>query len=153
MAFWIVVMEVLIIIGIIGTAAILLGATGGLTQMMGKLSAADIAGYAQNAGFSGGDLQVAVAIALAESGGDPNVTGDLTITPGGSVGLWQINLKAHPQYTAAQLQDPQINANAAYSIYQAAGNSFTPWSTYNPPPRGTGTYADYIVEAQQGVNV
>jgi hypothetical protein len=107
----------------------------------------DIGMYAANAGFVGGDLQVAVAVALAESSGYADVVGDLLVTPGGSVGLWQINLKAHPQYTRAQLMDPQTNANAAFSIYQAAGNEFTPWSTY-----GNGAYANYIVQAQQAVN-
>jgi hypothetical protein len=148
---------ILIIVGIIAVAAILLTATNGGTVVNAggsgaNLTAQQIAGYAANAGFTGPDLQVAVAVALAESGGNPSVTGDLSITPGGSVGLWQINLKAHPEYTAAQLMDPQTNANAAYAIYAAAGNQFTPWTTYNSPPQGTGTYANFIVQAQQGVN-
>jgi len=95
------------------------------------LTAAQIAAYAANAGFSGSSLQTAVAIALAESSGNPSVVGDTNITPGGSVGLMQINLAAHPQYTAAQLLDPQANMNAAYDIYEAAGGQFTPWTTYN----------------------
>jgi Lysozyme like domain len=141
-------MAILIIVGIIGAAAILLTATGGIPGMGGgNLTAQQIAGYAANAGFTGPDLQVAVAVALAESSGNPNAVGDLAITPGGSIGLWQINLKAHPQYTAAELTDPQTNANAAYAIYQAAGNQFTPWSTYNG-----GQYSAYIVQAQAGVN-
>jgi hypothetical protein len=114
---------------------------------VGKLPASIIAVYAESAGFQGPDLQVAVAVALAESGGDPNAVGDLDITPGGSIGLWQVNLKAHPGYTAYQLFDPQANANAAYSIYQDAGNSFIPWSTYTG-----GQYSAFIVQAQQGVN-
>jgi hypothetical protein len=111
------------------------------------ISTADIAMYAANAGWSGPDLQVAVAVALAESSGYADVIGDLLVTPGGSVGLWQINLKAHPQYSAGQLKDPQTNANAAYAIYEAAGNQFTPWTTYT-----NGAYAAYIVQAQSGVN-
>jgi Lysozyme like domain len=111
------------------------------------IATSDIAMYAANAGFTGPDLQVAVAVALAESSGYADVVGDLLVTPGGSVGLWQINLKAHPQYSQAQLMDPQTNANAAYSIYSAAGNQFTPWSTYT-----NGAYASYIVQAQTAVN-
>jgi hypothetical protein len=99
------------------------------------LSASQIAIYAANAGFSGSALQTAVAIALAESGGNPTVIGDTNITPGGSVGLMQINLAAHPQYSAADLLDPQANMDAAFQIYQQAGG-FTPWTTYN-----TGAYA------------
>jgi Lysozyme like domain len=111
------------------------------------ISTDDIAMYAANAGWSGPDLQVAVAVALAESSGYADVVGDLQVTPGGSIGLWQINLKAHPQYTASQLADPQTNANAAYAIYQAAGNEFTPWSAYN-----NSAFSAYLVQAQQAVN-
>lgn len=114
---------------------------GGVTSVtgIGKLAASDLTAYASNAGFSGDDLNTAVAIALAESSGNPNAVGDLTITPGGSIGLWQVNLKYHPEYTADELRDPQTNANAAYAIYQAAGNQFTPWSTFN-----SGAYVAYL---------
>lgn len=114
---------------------------GGVTTVtgIGKLSAAQIWQYAENAGFEGEDLQTAVAIALAESSGNPNTLGDLNITPGGSVGLWQVNLKYHPEYTTDQLRDPQENANAAFAIYQAAGDSFTPWSTFK-----SGAYLAYV---------
>jgi hypothetical protein len=104
--------------------------------MPSTLSVAQLQALAANAGFSGSALQTAVAIALAESSGNPTVVGDTNITPGGSVGLMQINLAAHPQYDAADLMDPQANMDAAYQIYQAAGGSFTPWSTYN-----SGVYA------------
>lgn len=105
---------------------------GGATTVtgIGKLTSDEIMQYAANAGFEGDDLNIAVAIALAESSGNPNALGDLNITPGGSVGLWQVNLKYHPEYTTDQLRDPQQNANAAFAIYQAAGDSFTPWSTF-----------------------
>jgi Lysozyme like domain len=106
---------------------------------MPVLSASQIAGYAANAGFSGSALNTAVAIALAESSGNPSVVGDTSITPGGSVGLMQINLAAHPEYSAADLLDPQTNMDAAYQIYQDAGGSFTPWTTYN-----SGAYASSL---------
>ena len=97
---------------------------------MGRLSFDQLSTLAANAGFSGDDIVTAAAIALAESSGNPVAVGDLNVTPGGSIGLWQINLKAHPQYNSQQLLDPQTNANAAYAIFTAAGG-FTPWSTYN----------------------
>lgn len=112
----------------------------------GRLNASQIAQLAQNAGFSGDDLVTAVAVALAESSGNPGTVGDLSITPGGSIGLWQINLKWHPEYTAAQLVDPQQNADAAFAIYNAAGGSFTPWSTFK-----TGAYLAYVQQAKQGI--
>jgi hypothetical protein len=100
------------------------------------LTPAQIAYYAQNAGFSGNDLNIAVAIALAESfpSGNPNSYNPETAagTPAGegSYGLWQIYLHAHPEYAGANLYDPQTNANAAYAIYSATGG-FSPWATYN----------------------
>lgn len=125
-------------------AAILVGAliyfigvqmTQAAESSSGNLTAAQIAVLAQNAGFVGTDLSTAVAVALAESSGNPSAYNPETAagTPEGkgSYGLWQIYLKMHPEYTAAQLLDPQENANAAYKIYQAAGGSFTPWSTYS----------------------
>lgn len=123
-------------------------ASGGFTAVtgIGKLSASDISTYASTAGFEGDDLDKAVAIALAESSGNPNALGDTAITPGGSVGLWQVNLKYHPEFTADQLRDPQQNANAAFQIYQAAGNQFTPWSTFK-----TGAYLAYM-PASSGEN-
>lgn len=135
-------MAVIAIFIVIGVAVVMLA--GGSTFGMGNLSADQIAQYADQAGFSGPDLQVAVAVALAESSGNPNALGDPTL--GVSVGLWQINLKAHPQYSQQALLDPQTNANAAYAIYQAAGNTFQPWSTYTG-----GQYSSYIVTAQNGV--
>ena len=129
---------------VIGAAVLLLG---GGSFLMGNLSATDIAGYAANAGFANSDLDVAVAVALAESSGNPGAVGDLNLTPGGSVGLWQINLKAHPEFAGQDLTDPQTNANAAYSVYQAAGSSFSPWSTYK-----SGAYSNYLLTAQAGVS-
>lgn len=109
------------------------------------LTAAQIAYYAQAAGFSGNDLNTAVAIALAESGGRPVTYNPETAagTPDGegSYGLWQIYLHAHPEYAYANLYDPQTNANAAYALYQSAGG-FSPWATYN-----SGAYVAFLTPA------
>jgi len=87
---------------------------------------------AQGAGFTDSDAQVAAAIALAESGGNPAAVGDQNLAPsnGPSIGLWQINIgaRANPQYASQNLYDPQSNAAAAYAIYQAQG--FGAWSTF-----------------------
>jgi len=99
-----------------------------------------VASYAANAGFSGFALFEAVAIAYAESSGDPNAVGDVDL--GRSIGLWQINLRAHPEYTEEALYDPQTNANAAFAIYQQAGESFSPWSTFN-----SGKYSEFLDRA------
>ena len=117
----------------------------------GNLSAAQIAQLASAAGFTGADLTTAVAIALAESGGNPKAynpeTAANTPVGQGSVGLWQIYQKAHPEFSGWNLLDPQTNANAAFSVYSAAGNSFKPWSTFK-----NGAYAKYFSQAQGAVN-
>jgi len=117
-----------------------------------NLTAQQIASYASAAGFAGQDLVTAVAIALAESvpSGNPNSHGDTNLGSGtGSFGLWQIYSDAHPEYGPdfTRLYDPQTNADAAFAIYQAAGNSFRPWSTFT-----SGKYTAYVDVATQGVN-
>jgi len=64
------------------------------------LSAAQIAGYAQSAGFTGTGLVNAVAVALAESNGDTNAR---NVNAGGSVdrGVWQINGYWHSEVSDA----------------------------------------------------
>ena len=77
----------------------------------------------------------AAAISELESGWDPtkeNVTTQggqivlddgtvITTVPEGSYGLFQINLKAHPNYTYPQILDPLANAMAGFEIYKAQG--------------------------------
>ena len=89
----------------------------------------DLVAMAVKAGFAGMAANIAAAIALAESSGNPDAIGDLSL--GVSVGLWQINLKAHPNFTRFGLLKPQNNAYAAFEVYSDAKNSFSPWSTYN----------------------
>lgn len=130
----------------IGAVAVLTFAGGEALTNFGMLTATQIKTVAANAGFSGPDLITAVAVALAESGGNPDAHGDTTLGSGtGSFGLWQIYSDAHPQYGPdfTVLYDPQTNANAAYSIYAAAGYRFTPWTTYN-----AGTYQSFVSQAQ-----
>lgn len=98
-----------------------------------NLSISELLALAQAVGFSGPDLLTAVAIALAESGGNPQAYNPESAAGApqgqGSFGLWQIYLKAHPQFSGANLFDPGTNAAAAYSIYSSAGG-FSPWSTF-----------------------
>ena len=108
----------------------------------GFMTISEITAVAQNAGFEGQDLTTAVAIALAESGGNPNAHGDTGLGTGtGSFGLWQIYSDAHPEFGPdfTTLYDPQTNANAAYSVYSDAGFKFTPWTTFK-----TGSYAGFV---------
>ncbi len=119
--------------------------------MKSKTSISDLLQLAQNAGFQGQDAYIAAAVALAESGGDPKAYNpEITVnTPAGmgSYGLWQIYLKAHPEFTGVDLYDPQENANAAFSIFSNAGNSFHPWSTFK-----SGKYQAYLPGGFEGSN-
>ena len=92
---------------------------------------------------------VAAAIALAESGGNPLAAyPGTTVAPGqgsttDATGLWQILGLPAGNFTAAELTDPLSNARMAVAKYQQAGNSFSPWQTFD-----NGSYAGLV---QQGV--
>lgn len=125
------------------------------------VSDATVATVARNAGFQGADLVTAVAISFAE---DPRRDADVINYCGAgareySVGLWQINLNpttcgsASPvllwtstRGTPQQLQDPQYNADVAYSLYVGRGGAFGDWSTFTG-----GQYLNHIAEAQAAV--
>lgn len=105
------------------------------------MNASDLVTLASNAGFTGSDVNVAAAIALAESSGIPTKYNPETQagTPAGqgSYGLWQIYLRDHPEFAGSNLYDPQTNANAAYAVFQRQG--FRAWSTYK-----YGQYLNYL---------
>lgn len=61
---------------------------------MSKLSPAEIAQHAYDAGFRGDALTTAVAVAMAESSGDPRAHNDTY--QDNSYGLWQINMLGDP---------------------------------------------------------
>lgn len=109
-----------------------------------KFTAECIAGVASVAGF-GRDratLERAVAVALAESSGNVKVVNSI----GCCVGLFQINVKAHKQYTVAQMQDAQQNANAAWAISNE-GRNWKPWEAFT-----NGSYLLHMPAAKLGVN-
>lgn len=85
---------------------------------------------ASSAGFPPAQLDMAVAIAGAESGYNPTATNHNT---NGSTdyGLWQINSVHANLLGGHDWRDPAQNAWMAYQVWQAAGGSWTPWSTYN----------------------
>ena len=101
----------------------------------------ELINFAMVAGFSENDANTAAAIALAESSGNAHAYNPETEvgTPAGqgSFGLWQIYLYKHPQFFGLALYDPQVNANAAYEVWQSEG--FGAWATY-----GSGAYRQYL---------
>jgi hypothetical protein len=117
-----------------------------------KLSPEQIAQAAHHAGFRGHDLTTAVAIALAESSGNPKAHNG--VPPDNSYGLWQINMigalgpdRRHQFHLDSnkELFDPETNAKAAYAI-SGKGDSFRPWTTYT-----SGAYKSHLDEARKGV--
>jgi hypothetical protein len=119
---------------------------------VGNYVAGDLRTFASNAGFVEPDLTTAVAIALAESGGNPNAYNPEpqknTPVGKGSVGLWQIYLAKHPEFSGQNLLDPQTNANAAFLVYAKAGG-FSPWTgTF-----GSGKYQNYLQQAAPPVTI
>lgn len=93
------------------------------------LSTAQLTVVAAKAGWTGSDLAVAIAVALAESGGNPNARN--AGSSWDSRGLWQINIakNAHPEYASQNMYDPQANANAAHAIW--AKDGWGPWQAHN----------------------
>lgn len=122
-------LRTVLVLGLGGAA--LLALFPAMTNNTTKFTFVDLLALAQSVGFVGADAVTAAGIALAESSGNPASVGDLNLTPGGSVGLWQINLRWHPDADATQLRDPNYNARFAFKVYTDAGNTFTPWSTFN----------------------
>lgn len=107
---------------------------------MASIPDREIAGAASAAGFTGKSLVTAIAVALAESGGDPGAR-----NPSGAAGLWQILPSAHPdlfaQYTWS---DPADNAVMARHVYVDAGNSWRPWVAYT-----TGKHLGFVGRAKR----
>lgn len=115
---------------------LLLLLTVGRARRMTRLNFSQLRVLAIEAGFIGSAADIAAAVALAESGGDPGSEGDLTL--GVSRGLWQINLRAHPEFDPIRLFEQDYNAKAAYLV-SSHGTNWKPWTTFN-----NGAYRKYL---------
>lgn len=104
-----------------------------------------IASYAARNGFTGNGLTMAIAIALAESGGNTAARGVNRSRSGATLsvdrGLWQINNVYHKEVDDACAFDANCSAGAAYRISNR-GTDWRPWSTY-----GNGAYRAYMQRA------
>lgn len=96
---------------------------------MAVVSDQTIASAARAAGFPSGELATAVAVALAESGGNATATNHNT-NGTTDFGLWQINSIHRPELGYGSWQDPATNGKMAYSIWVAAGRKWTPWNAW-----------------------
>ena len=110
---------------------------------MPVLSAREIYRFARMAGFSPDQATTMTAIALAESGGN---TGAHNPRGEDSRGLWQINVRAHPNLAGVNLNDPLENARAAFRISQQ-GMDVSPWTTVHING-GAAKYLAYRREAE-----
>lgn len=111
---------------------------------MANLSREQIAFLAKGVGWKGSDVNIAVAVALAESGGNPRAHN--ATPPDNSYGLWQINMlgamgpdrrKKFGLQSNEDLFQPAVNARAAYGIWKGSG--WKAWTTYT-----RGTYKQYM---------
>jgi hypothetical protein len=125
------------------------------------MNLAQLRALAVSTGFPNPDL--AAAVAMAESRGNPSATAIVTQEqatawntanptepahgPERSFGLWQINTLAHPTYSESSLLDPTYNALAAYTISNG-GTNWRPWSTYT-----SGAYRKWYRPQVFGVDV
>lgn len=123
---------------------------------MAKLSIPAIYNAARRAGFSPNDAVTMTAIALAESGGNPDAYNGNVNTGDNSYGLWQINMIGNlgaPRRAQFgindnnQLFDPATNAHAAYLV-AGNGRSFAPWSTYK-----SGAYTAYLAPVMSALGM
>ncbi|MCU7826408.1 hypothetical protein [Kitasatospora sp. DSM 101779] len=107
-------------------------------------------------GFEEGEVDVAAAVAMAESTGRPEAVGDESLadaTWGPSIGLFQIRSLRHPQQfgfpdnlrVETSLRGPTYNAKVARAI-QTQAHGWSPWSTYT-----SGRYRDFLPNGNSAV--
>jgi hypothetical protein len=76
------------------------------------------------AGITGPDAQLAAAIAMAESGGNPKA---ISLT--GDYGLWQVNARSWPQFDRNRLLEPAYNAKAM-AVIARTSRGWDHWSVH-----------------------
>jgi hypothetical protein len=111
-----------------------------------SLNETELVVLAVHAGLPMDKAKIAAAIAIAESGGDPNAHNSKP--PDDSYGLWQINMIG-PLGPARRLEfglkantdlfNTETNAKAMSEISKQ-GKDFTPWSTYT-----SGAYKSHAI--------
>lgn len=118
---------------------------------MATLSDEQIALYAIAAGLKN-NVPTAVAVALAESGGNPRAYNGNARTGDSSYGLWQINMlgslgPARRQQFGLKsdkdLLDPATNARVMVAL-SANGTNWGPWTTYK-----LGTHKKYMARGEK----
>jgi len=118
---------------------------------MRALTPAQIAAHVRAAGFPEELVPTKVAIAMAESSGNPKAHNPNASTGDDSYGIFQVNMRGamgperRRQFglqSNEQLFDPAINAQAAKKIFDSQG--LNAWSVHK-----SGAYKQFMPEAQQ----
>jgi hypothetical protein len=112
---------------------------------MPVLTPQQIAGVVRNAGFPPEQVTTAVAVALAESGGNTEAVNRANRNGSVDYGLFQINTVHGSLLSSGDKFDPNANARMALTVFRQAGNKWTPWSVYN-----SGSYRAQIPRATLG---
>lgn len=112
---------------------------------MAGLSVDQVAVHASHGGFRGRRATLAVAVAMAESGGDPRATGH---NRDGSIdrGLWQINSRWHKEVTDACAFNPDCAARSTFRI-SSGGTNWSQWAAFT-----NGSYRRYMAAADKAVS-
>lgn len=149
LALVVVVLVVMLLVGLL-VAANTLGDEGAPAGPVTATGALGLAQAAEQAGFEGGALRLAVAVGLAESGGDPGARNRVPPTsgcPSGSLdrGPWQINDCYHAEVSDACAFDLACAAREAFRI-SAGGTDWTAWVTFT-----VGAYRDHLEAADAAI--
>lgn len=107
----------------------------------GQYSVAKLVDLALYVGLRGDAAAIAASVARCESSGITSNVGD----GGDSIGLWQVNMPAHPEYPRGKLMEPVYNAIAMKQISNN-GTSWGPWTMFN-----NGCYKQHMGAAQAAV--
>lgn len=114
---------------------------------MARIPDKQIATAVIGAGFPTKDQATAVAIALAESGGNPAAT-NRNSNGSTDYGLFQINSIHAAILRSGSWSNPNDNARMAKQVYADAGNSFRPWVAYT-----SGSYLAFVGRGRTAVGV
>lgn len=107
---------------------------------MTTLSPPQIAAAARAGGFSGSQVPIMTAIAMAESSGRTDVTHH---NSDGSTdyGVWQINSVHSDILALGNWADPAVNARMAFAVYKKQG--YSAWSVFK-----SNSYLTHLATAQ-----
>lgn len=105
----------------------------------------EIVQIVEAAGWTGEDIAIGASIVMAESQGNPAAVNAANSNGTVDRGLWQINSIHDAKRNGGDWFDPAVSTRMARQIYQDAGNSWTPWSTYSYH----GTYQKYLPQMRE----